>query len=253
LLSEWFALDGALPRTLLAMARPGRLTRDYLDGRRARYLRPLRLYVVASLALFSTTLDLPRIDASSVTVRIGGEVVHEAARSKERRSLDLFQPDSLFLAALAARYPDRLEAMRQLPAQDLVDRVFEGFRRMLPTTLILFVPFLAVALRLLHLRTGALYVDHVVFAAHFQSALFFALAAVWAVATLSGAPTVLEIVAYIAAGVLMLTLYLPLALQRVFGQRPGWVAAKTLLVVLLYLRILGFALGATSALILLAA
>ena len=56
LLSEWFSVDGVLPRTLGVLVRPGRLT---LAGKRARYLRPLRLYFVASLLLFSSVLDLP--------------------------------------------------------------------------------------------------------------------------------------------------------------------------------------------------
>ena len=34
------------------LARPGLLTREFLDGRRARYLPPFRLYIVISLVFF---------------------------------------------------------------------------------------------------------------------------------------------------------------------------------------------------------
>lgn len=50
---DLFELDSRLWRTLLPLAvRPGQLTRDYLMGRRARYMPPFRTYLVLSLAFF---------------------------------------------------------------------------------------------------------------------------------------------------------------------------------------------------------
>jgi hypothetical protein len=47
-LETLFALDGRVARTVPAlMLRPGRVSRDYLDGRRARFIQPFRLYVLA--------------------------------------------------------------------------------------------------------------------------------------------------------------------------------------------------------------
>jgi hypothetical protein len=47
------ALDGRLWRTLFALIfKPGFLTREYFDGRRRRYVRPTRLFLVTSLILF---------------------------------------------------------------------------------------------------------------------------------------------------------------------------------------------------------
>jgi hypothetical protein len=47
------ALDGRVLRTLPALLlRPGRLTRAYLKGKRARYMPPFRLYIIASLIFF---------------------------------------------------------------------------------------------------------------------------------------------------------------------------------------------------------
>ena len=46
---HYVALEGTLWRTLgLLLRHPGRLTREYLDGRRRRYVLPLRLYLTAS-------------------------------------------------------------------------------------------------------------------------------------------------------------------------------------------------------------
>ena len=50
---HYVALEGTLWRTLgLLICRPGRLTREYLDGRRRRYVLPLRLYLTASFLFF---------------------------------------------------------------------------------------------------------------------------------------------------------------------------------------------------------
>ena len=50
---HYVALEGELWRTLwVLLRRPGRLTREYLDGRRRRYVLPLRLYLTASFLFF---------------------------------------------------------------------------------------------------------------------------------------------------------------------------------------------------------
>ena len=52
---RYVALDGRTWRTLHALLfRPGFLTLEYFAGRRRRYLRPSRLFLVLSLAMFAT-------------------------------------------------------------------------------------------------------------------------------------------------------------------------------------------------------
>jgi len=59
-LESLLALDGRVARTIPnLLGRPGRITRDYLKGRRARYMPPFRLYIVASLIFF---LLIPGVD-----------------------------------------------------------------------------------------------------------------------------------------------------------------------------------------------
>lgn len=48
------AWDGRLLCTVRSLyARPGRVARDYMDGRRARYSPPVRLYLIVSLVFFA--------------------------------------------------------------------------------------------------------------------------------------------------------------------------------------------------------
>ena len=50
---DFFSLDGRVMKTVPAMLlRPGRVTRDYLDGKRMRFVPPFRLYLLSSFIFF---------------------------------------------------------------------------------------------------------------------------------------------------------------------------------------------------------
>ena len=58
---DLFELDSRLWQTLIPLlARPGRLTGDYLQGRRARFMPPFRMYLVLSLLFFLVAFFDPR-------------------------------------------------------------------------------------------------------------------------------------------------------------------------------------------------
>lgn len=77
--SDMFALDGRVLRTLYElMAFPGRVTRDYLKGRRGRYIPPFRLYLIASLAFF---LILPLVNPGGAMISYDPEGAQIARES----------------------------------------------------------------------------------------------------------------------------------------------------------------------------
>jgi len=52
--------DGKIVRTAwLLLAKPGALTREFLEGKRVRYVTPLRIYLLASLLFFGLLSLLP--------------------------------------------------------------------------------------------------------------------------------------------------------------------------------------------------
>lgn len=64
-MADYFGFDGKLWRTIVPLLfRPGLLTREYLEGRRNRYVRPVRLYLTASVLLFFLISIFP--DGSSI-------------------------------------------------------------------------------------------------------------------------------------------------------------------------------------------
>lgn len=73
-IGHYVALEGALWRTLsLLLIRPGRLTREYLDGRRRRYVLPLRLYLSASFAFFLVLKLVVGSIATPMDIKVGGQ------------------------------------------------------------------------------------------------------------------------------------------------------------------------------------
>jgi len=63
-LTDW---DGKVPRTLKALVlQPGRLTVDYFAGRRARWLPPLRVYLICSVIFFLSGPAVEKVTHRSV-------------------------------------------------------------------------------------------------------------------------------------------------------------------------------------------
>lgn len=252
LLSEWFSFDSKMLRSLRSLARPGRLSELYLEGKRAPYLRPFRLYLVASLLLFSTVLTLEAPDATGLNIYIGGEQVVSPATGEDPLDFQILNDETSIGRWLIGRSSDQIARMRELPRQQVVDTLFSGLRRMLPITLILFVPFLALGLKLLYLpirrrsrerAVRTLYLDHLVFALHFQSALFLGLAAAWLVTQIARIELPASVIAYAVVTVGMILVYLPMALRRFYRQSWAWTAIKTFAVMYVYSQLLGFAFG----------
>ena len=56
---ELSGYDGRIIGTFRNLFRPGRLTIDYLEGRRARHLSPIRLYLLVSVIYFLVAASVP--------------------------------------------------------------------------------------------------------------------------------------------------------------------------------------------------
>ena len=56
---ELSGYDGRIVATIRGLLRPGYLTREYVAGRRARYLSPVRLYLIVSVIYFLTASSTP--------------------------------------------------------------------------------------------------------------------------------------------------------------------------------------------------
>jgi hypothetical protein len=181
------ALDGRLWKTLGALLfRPGYLTREYFAGRRRRYIRPARLFLVASLLLFA---------ALRIVVELGDfEIVHidppDKSRlpAKESRTQSGFSLDDDFnVAMFDVQIPaikKRVERFNHLTNQEKVAQMTEGVLRYGPYAMFVLLPAFALLLKILYLgprrrhpTRPRLYAEHIVFAAHNHAFLFLGIVA----------------------------------------------------------------------------
>ncbi len=218
-LSTFFAFDTRLTRTVRTLIRrPGFLTREFLDGRRARYAHPFKLYFAFSLVFFLvfSFSDYTIIHANepgiiSIT-NIDDEAVNDADGVESVVGQD-------FTVATDAVSEDRVssffEQLEELAANDPT-----GFDRLfidrLSQSLIVLVPVVALLMQLLYWKPR--YVTHLVFSLHVHCFSFIALVVG---ALIDGG---VGIAGFDSGGIgnsvatLALVVYLFLALRRVYGQ-----------------------------------
>ena len=250
LLEETLSLDGRAIRTLRTLVHPGRLTELYLDGKRAPFLPPLRLYLLASVVLFSSAFALEPFDANTVDLYIGGVLLTSAPPESGRPDLTFFSPDkSATDKWLLTFYADNIARLRAKPPQEAIDVVFGGLRSVLPIALIAFLPLFALVLKLLYARRHVLYVDHLIFAAHYQSALFFMFAVAWLCARAVQLPTVGTLILQFFVFLSMVTVYLGRALRRLYAESRTMTVAKTFLMMFAYLFTLQWVFGPAFAIV----
>lgn len=220
LLGELFSLDSRLLRTLRPLLlRPGALTRDYLAGRRVRFVSPLKIYLIAALLFFGLLALLPKTNVS--VVRGPGQISAPRGRGSRVRF------------NLPERYPffDRqlqaASARARANPQAFTDAVITNA----PRVFFLLLPAFALLIYLFYWR-GWRYLDHLVFALHYHAFVFLNLTAL----IVLGRPWVPSIVAWVL-GVLFwigLLVYLPIALRRVYGGSRTMTLLKLFVLGILY-------------------
>lgn len=223
---DQFSLGGALPRTLGALLfRPGRLTREYAEGRVARYIAPFRLYLVSSLVFFVSLSFVAGFDWAwrGLEPFVAEQTARPAAGTGTadapgRYVLVRLGVDSAvvpgWLRPAARHYLAKEDALNRLPPREGARVMYEATARNVPRALFLAVPLFALLLKGLYRRR--LYVEHFVFVLHLH-ALGFLLATV----------TLLARDGWVAGGLgIWLLVYPLLAMRRVYAQSWPWTAAK---------------------------
>jgi hypothetical protein len=69
-IGEVLNIDGkTFSSVRLLLTKPGFLTREYFEGRRARYVSPIRLYLILSLIYFAAAAVAPKRAGEGIQVR----------------------------------------------------------------------------------------------------------------------------------------------------------------------------------------
>ena len=125
LLHGVFHFEGKIWRTLpMLMFRPGRLTRDYIDGRRARYVSPLALFLFSVFVMFAVIQQT----AGELDLGKEGEVQINVGLSKGAQEVEKsLKASRTELAEIEARGGDKDDIQTQIAQQE---RALAAMRRL---------------------------------------------------------------------------------------------------------------------------
>ncbi|CAN5838534.1 hypothetical protein BH11GEM2_BH11GEM2_19740 [soil metagenome] len=170
LAEELLHWDGKLGRTLrLLVRRPGALTREYLDGRRVRYISPLRLYLACSVLFFSLEALAPRamgVDRRGQAVERG---IVQIGNSTEAE-LAAMSADAQHGNPVRRYFLSHLADALRTPAQ-----LQHATTASLPRSMFVLVPLYAALIALVYRDRRRRYPQHLAFVLHVHAALFLAL------------------------------------------------------------------------------
>lgn len=224
---HYVALEGKLAKTLwLLFFKPGELTKQYLAGKRARYVSPLRLYLTASIIFFLLVKvlgagNLFKVQESSD--KNTKEAISQASAEQSKAGIAIPNSNTMFDLNKAATemlrcdatsipcqkmkaYFDQKYATRT--AREMGHEVKDRAIAWAPYAMFLFVPVFALLTQLLYRRRKLYYGEHLVYAFHIHAFTFF----------------LLLLMAFMPEGVSPLialygTIYYFMAMRRVFGGR----------------------------------
>jgi hypothetical protein len=183
-------IDGRFWQTLyILLFKPGNLTKEYFAERRARYLPPVRLYLVLSVLFFGFGLATPEknrtlpadatadatthaaapSDAASQAAAEAGKV--PAAHNKARKpKFGISNCDDI-----STSIPWMQNSLRRACArnpENYAESVKHAFVANIPKMMFLLVPMMALVMLALYWRPRRYYVEHLVFFIHSHAAIF---------------------------------------------------------------------------------
>jgi hypothetical protein len=241
--SEFSGWDGRLATTLRALVRrPGMLTREFLEGRRARYISPLRVYLIASLVYFVLAAAAPnvRVGGKSTGLRVGlkpppaGTTASRPQRVGEVASASLEGEEML-------TPEERKEALEDIARAPAVMRPFllravedpvglkRGVLETMPRMLFALLPIFAGIVALFY--RGRKYPEHLYFAIHLHAFIFLALA-VGELFKFLQVPALVVLATVVT--LIWIPIYATLAFRRVYGDSLGMTLIKEVAIGAIY-------------------
>lgn len=180
-------VDSRFWQTLyILLCKPGKLTREYFAEHRARYLPPVRLYLVLSVLFFAFGLATPHKFYAVSTGTGGAPKVTEVPAAKAEGFLfNVTNCDKITTSITWLQTALRQSCARNIESHG--ELVKHAFIANIPKMMFLFVPMMALVMLTLYWWPRRYYVEHLVFFLHNHAAIFLLLLIqtllVWCTAT----------------------------------------------------------------------
>lgn len=259
-IGHYVALEGKLLQTMkLLLFKPGVLSLEYLQGRRVRYIEPLRVYLTFSLIFFAVfkfmgeehhiggvkTQAVPAVQVDPQDKKKAAPAHPPAAataKPDENESDDPPSADDVraelskdetlqdIKKDLDKDHPgivDKFEKMISIAGDDNGAKLKKVFFSSVPYAVFAMMPLFALYLKILYLGTGKRYGEHLLFALHTNAFAFLMLTLLLLIP--AGVPWVGNLLG------LWLTFYLPTAMRRVYGGSRKLTALRWIVLMFLHL------------------
>lgn len=223
---ELAGFDGRFMRTVRRLLSPGALTIDTLEGRRARFISPIRLYLLASLLYFLVASVVPNLPTSDPVVMPDGTAI--IAIDGSGRGPNLTPEQRQKALDDLERAPWFVQLVLR-PALSDPEGLRGRFLQLFPRVLFALVPVFAAIVALFY--RGRHFPQHLVFAVHLHAAVFVTLT-VREVSQLTGIPWVVRL--FEVAATLAIAVYALVAFRRVYRESWAKIVAKGLGIGALY-------------------
>lgn len=247
-IGHYVALEGKLWKSLLLLLfRPGQLTLEYINGRRVRYIQPLRLYLTFSLIFFAVVKLTGHDDvrAEDEAARTPPAATAPAGAVKKARTARDVEPGDIAAGTVELRkgignvnahWGEQADRFANMSPEERDKVMRTAFGSYVPYAVFLMMPLFALYLKVLYLGSGRRYGEHLLFALHVNGFAFLALTLLMAVPDLFG------IVSF--ALWLWLVFYTPVAMRRVYGGSRLATGVRWLVLMALHVTGMGLAIGA---------
>lgn len=275
-IGHYVALEGKLWKSLgLLLFRPGRLTLEYIKGRRVRYVQPLRLYLTLSLIFFAVMKygahDNVQLDDGKLSnTPVAAKPAHPQAepqadvqakppqahapavpKAKSNDVVGVVHGDTPGdandaktwvhdqLAPYSQHAAHKADAFFDMAGQEQWDLAKVAFYSYAPYAIFFMMPFFALYLKVLYLGSRRRYGEHLLFALHTNGFAFLAMTLV----LLVPAGMHLGLLKWLLQ--LWLVIYTPIAMRRVYGG--GRVLTGLRWIVLMLFHMITISLAVTAA------
>jgi hypothetical protein len=195
---DFFHFDSKFFATLWPLFfRPGYLTNEYIQGKRARYFQPFKLFLFISFLFFLTSglmkyksisdTRIPKVQSKVDTnIIINNSGSYKLQLDKAYEKIFALPDDSLrFLVKkyglnrfVNQTYPEASWYSKFLIKQLVKNRLQgsetfgDNMNKTIPKLIFILIPFIALLLKLLYIRNRIPYFIHIIFSLHFLSLVF---------------------------------------------------------------------------------
>ena len=272
-------VDGRFWQTIFALAfKPGRLTKEYFVERRARYLPPVRLYLVLSVILFAfasighhsrgVLFDLdsnvaetdPARAAEVAKIKKGASEAIKQAKARGAPIGDSdedvnsgvgFRLDAAKCASTKSDWKWLEQPLKDVCMRNVADHgqgFINALNSSIPKMMFVFLPLMALVMLLLYWRPRHYYVEHLVFFLHTHAAIFLLLLVELVLARLGSLlPFLTHVAPYLKfAGLLYCIWYVYRAMRVYYGQGRWLTLSKISVIAFSYMIFLSITFFATA-------